>query len=101
LSISPLTAPTKVKLINKIEKVKEMIMQKDQQMQNWKNKLISLNQIMILMHEAMTKTLGVSYELPQLDDSSICILIFKIKRQPKPLLIILFVCVARFNNSRP
>jgi hypothetical protein len=49
--------PTKVKLINKIEKFKEMIMQNDQQMQDWKNKLISLNQIIILMNEAMTKAL--------------------------------------------
>jgi hypothetical protein len=54
-------APIKVELINEIEKVKEMIMQKDQQIQNWKNKLISLNQIMILMNEAMVKVLGVSY----------------------------------------
>jgi hypothetical protein len=35
---------------------------------------------MILMNEAMAKALGVPCEPPQLDDSSLCILIFEIKR---------------------
>jgi hypothetical protein len=72
-------APIKAKLINEIEKLTEMIMLKDQKIYNWKNKLISLNQAMILMNEAMVKILRVPYEPSQLDDSSIYILIFKIK----------------------
>jgi hypothetical protein len=72
-------APIKTKLINEIEKLTEMIMLKDQKIYNWKNNLISLNQAMILMNEAMVKTLRVPYEPSQLDDSSIYILIFKIK----------------------
>jgi hypothetical protein len=47
--VSPLMTPTNPELINKIEKLKEIIMQKDQQIQTWKNEPISLNQAMILI----------------------------------------------------
>jgi hypothetical protein len=55
-------------------------------MQDWKNKMILLHRAMILMNEVMAKALGVPYEPTQLDDSLIYILIFEIKREPKPLL---------------
>jgi hypothetical protein len=62
LAVSPLTALAKSELLNEIENLKEIIKQKDQQMQSQKDELISLSQTMILMNQAMTKAFGVSYE---------------------------------------
>jgi hypothetical protein len=62
--------PTKIKFLNEIENLKEIIRQNDQQMQSQKDKVISLYQVMISMNQAMTKVLGVSYEPLQLDIST-------------------------------
>jgi hypothetical protein len=63
-------APTKTELVIEIENLKEIIRQKDQEMQSQKEKVISLYQAMISMNQAMAETLGVSYEPSQLDIST-------------------------------
>jgi hypothetical protein len=68
-SISPVMAPIKAELLNEIKNLKDIIRQKDQQMQSQKDELISLYQAMISMNQAMAKTLGVLYETPRLDIS--------------------------------
>jgi hypothetical protein len=70
LSVSSEMAPIKSEFLNEFENLKEIIRQKDQQMQSQKDKVISLNQAMILMNQAMTKALGVPYVPPRLDIST-------------------------------
>jgi hypothetical protein len=56
--------PTKSELLNEIERLKKIIKQEDQQTESQKDKLISLNQAMILMNQVMMKIFEVPYETP-------------------------------------